>query len=84
MAEGDPGAVADGAAEGGGVSELNAHSVRVKGHAFKGFECNVYGDKRYVCECGDTGFPTASTNDVRWEHRQHKLAVLARNEGSGT
>lgn len=51
--------------------------LRVKGHALRGFECNVYGDRRYVCECGDRGFPDASLDYVRENHRAHKQAVLA-------
>lgn len=47
--------------------------IRVKGHAYRGVESNVYGDRRYVCECGDKGFPVRVEADAQEDHRKHKL-----------
>lgn len=49
--------------------------VTVKGHAWVSVQTNVYGDKRFLCECGGTGSPLGSQEDARAEHRIHKLQV---------
>lgn len=49
--------------------------MRVKGHAFKEIQTNGWGDKRYLCECGETGSPMGGTYDARLEHRAHKAHV---------
>lgn len=50
-------------------------AVRAPGHSYRGTEINAYGDRRYVCECGDRGSPTRAIVEARAEHRIHKLQV---------
>lgn len=51
--------------------------IITKGHAWRGVETNVYDDHRYVCECGDRGFPAATIELCREDHRAHKARVAA-------
>lgn len=50
--------------------------LRLKGHAWRGVESNVYNDRRYACECGDKGPPVRSVDDARSTHREHKRRVI--------
>ena len=53
----------------------NAARIVAPGHAWRGFQTSAYGDRRYVCECGDKGSPVPCVDDARDEHRQHKRQV---------
>lgn len=58
-------------------------ALRVKGHAWRGIATNVYGDRCYVCECGDMGFPVRLVENARDDHRGHKAEIIQKERQRG-